>query len=69
MATIEVPISDDKIMELLREKYGFDPDPRLIQSVDVTHQPPTANTPSSHTVSVQLDFDLGPGDVESLVGH
>lgn len=69
MATIEVPISDDKILELLREKHGFDPDPRAVRSIEVTHQPPTANTTVSHVVSVHLDFGLELGEIEDLVGY
>ena len=69
MATIEVPISDDKIMELLREKHGFDPDPRVVRSIEVTRQSPVSNSSISHVVSVQLDFGLELGEIEDLVGY
>ena len=69
MAHIEVPISDEKVIALLREKFDLEEGKGRIKSILVTTQPPTSNTTISHVVSVQIDFGLELGTVEELVGY
>jgi hypothetical protein len=69
MATIQVPVSDDKILELLHEKYGLDRGSGRVVDVEVKHVPLTNNTTISHTITVSISFGLELGEIEDLVGY
>ncbi|MDQ0645537.1 hypothetical protein [Microbacterium murale] len=69
MASIEVPISDEKIITLLKEKYGLDFGKGRLQGIEVTREPQVSNSSISHIVSVRLDFGLELGEIEDLVGY
>lgn len=69
MAHIEVPISDEKVLDLLREKFELSEGKGRIVGVEVARQPPVSNSTISHIVSVKIDFGLELGTVEDLVGY
>lgn len=68
MASIEVPISDEKILALLQEKYGLVVGSGMVTKLDVHTEAPVSNSTISHMVKVQISFPLDLGVVEDLVG-
>ncbi|CAL4859677.1 hypothetical protein [Microbacterium sp. MM2322] len=69
MASIQVPISDEKLLALLTESRGLDVGKGVVRNLDVVADPPVANSKISHRVSVTIEFGLELGEVETLVGY
>lgn len=68
MATIEVPISDEKLLALLAEARGLSVGQGQVREIDIRVRPPEANSVISHHVSVTIEYGLKLGEVEDLVG-
>ncbi len=68
MASISVPVSDEKILEHLQQQRGLNPGSGRVESIEVMAQPPAQNSDVSHVVTVQLRFGLRLGEVEELIG-
>ncbi|MEV8272693.1 hypothetical protein [Microbacterium sp. NPDC077184] len=69
MASIQVPVSDEKLLALLAESRGLDVGKGRVSAIDVVAQPPVSNSNVSHHVSVTIEFGLELGEVETLVGY
>lgn len=67
MASIEIPISDDKILDHLRTERGLQEGKTFDIDVMVEARPPERNSSVSHVVTVQLRYGLQLGEIERLV--
>jgi hypothetical protein len=68
MASIEMPISEEKLLELLREKYGLEPGKARLVDVEIQALPPVGNSRTSHEVRVTFECGLDLGEAGTLVG-
>jgi len=67
MASVEIRIPDEKLLEYLREQRGFAEGQTHEISVEVEAQPPIANSTISHVAVVTLRYGLQLGQLEKLV--
>lgn len=67
MASVEIRIPDEKLLEYLREQRAFAEGQTHQISVDVEAQPPTANSTISHIAVVTLRYGLHLGELEKLI--
>lgn len=68
MASINVPVSDEKILALLQAEHGLAVGKGELEALEVQTNPPASNSIMSHEVSVTLKFYLRLGEVETLIG-
>ena len=63
-----MPISDEKLLQLLREKYGLERGKTILHSVEIDTLAPVSNSSTSHRVRVTFEAGLELGEAEDLVG-
>ncbi|MDI2098006.1 hypothetical protein [Ruicaihuangia caeni] len=66
MASVEILISDQKILEYVREKYGLHEGENVGVEVSVETQLPVHNSVVSHLVKVELTYPMEFGELERL---
>jgi len=66
MASIEIPVSDEKILQHLRETRGLQEGKTHVISVMVTPQPAVANSNISHLAKVEITYGLELGELRAL---
>ncbi|UIN31886.1 hypothetical protein [Microbacterium binotii] len=68
MASVQIPIDDDKILDYIRENYGLVEGKSRVLAVEVEAQPRAANSSISHVVTVSIRYGLELGEIEKLAG-
>lgn len=66
MASIEVPISDEAILDYLRKERGLQEGKTFVIGVSVEPQPMGSNSNISHVVKVELSYGLELGQLRAL---
>lgn len=68
MAAVTIPIPDERIIQYLEEHHALVRGHALRDpKVELTMEPPVANSTVSHYASVTLRFPLELGEVDSLI--
>lgn len=66
MATIQIHVSDDKILQYLRDDRNFSEGRSNNIQVEVEARPPVQNSKISHVVHVTVTYGLELGEIEKL---
>lgn len=68
MPRIEVEVSDEDVLDLVKQSRKLDPGSTVgSRVVDITSVPPTANTATTYRVTVELAYDFSGTEVDSLI--
>lgn len=66
MASIEIPISDDTILDYLRKERGLVEGQSVVISVSVEQNAPVSNSTISHIAKVEISYGLQLGELRAL---
>lgn len=67
MASVEVNVPDDQIIELVERSQGLQRgDAVKTELLSLTGIPASANTPNSHVVTIALTYEFRLGEIEAL---